>query len=218
MRPVESSAGEELDARSDLFSFGTVLYEMTTGSLPFTGATTAAVFDAILHKAPASILQSNPALELPPELERIIFKLLEKDRDLRYQHASDMRAELQRLKRQTESTKIVATQASPDKTLKRRKLWVILAACIAAIGLAAVGAWYLRSGRATQIDSLAVLPFTNVSGDANTDYLSDGITESLIDNLAQVPQLKVKSRNSVLHYKGKDIDVQKVGNDLGGPR
>src|SRR5258708_16156552 len=86
---------------------------------------------------------------------------------------------------------------------------------MAALGLAAVGAWYLRSGRAAQIDSIAVLPFTNGGGDTNTDYLSDGITESLIDNLAHVPQLKVKSRNSVFHYKGKDVDVQKVGNDLG---
>ena len=80
----------------------------------------------------------------------------------------------------------------------------------------ALGAWYLRSGRtAAQIDSLAVLPFTNGGGDANTDYLSDGITESLIDNLAHVPQLSVKSRNSVFRYKGKDVDVQKVGNELG---
>ena len=104
---------------------------------------------------------------------------------------------------------------TPDKTLKRRKLWFVLAACIAAIGLAAVGAWYLRSGRTAQIDSIAVLPFTNGGGDANTDYLSDGITESLIGNLAHVPQLKVKSRNSVFRYKGKDVDVQKVGNELG---
>jgi TolB-like protein/DNA-binding winged helix-turn-helix (wHTH) protein/Tfp pilus assembly protein PilF len=128
---------------------------------------------------------------------------------------SSMRAELQRLKRQTDSTKIVATQASSDQTLKRRKLWAVLAACIAAIGLAAVGAWYLHSGSTSQIDSIAVLPFTNGGGDANTEYLSDGITESLINNLAHVPQLKVKSRNLVFHYKGKDVDAQKVGSELG---
>src|SRR5207253_2329109 len=87
--------------------------------------------------------------------------------------------------------------------------------CIAAIGLVAVGASYLRSGRTGQIESLAVLPFNNGGGDANTEYLSDGITESLMDNLAHVSQLKVKSRNSVFHYKGKDVDVQKVGNELG---
>jgi TolB-like protein len=127
-----------------------------------------------------------------------------------------MRAELHRLKRQTESSKIVAAQKSGDQTFKHRNLWVVLAACIAIV-LAAVGAWYLRSGRAAQIDSIAVLPFTNGGGDANTDYLSDGITESLIDNLTHVPQLKVKSRNSVFHYKGKDVDVQRVGNELGVP-
>ena len=123
---------------------------------------------------------------------------------------------MQRLKRDTESGKAAATSASPDETLRSRRLWVVLAACIAVIGLAAVGTWYMRSGRtATQIDSVAVLPFTNGSGDANTDYLSDGITESLIDNLAHVPQLKVKSSNSVSRYKGKDVDVPRVGNDLG---
>jgi TolB-like protein/DNA-binding winged helix-turn-helix (wHTH) protein/Flp pilus assembly protein TadD len=102
-----------------------------------------------------------------------------------------------------------------SELLKRRKLGMGLAAGIAAIVLAAGGTWYLRSQRATQIDAIAVLPFTNGGGDANTEYLSDGITESLIDNLARVPQLKVKSRNTVFHYKGKDIDAQKVGSDLG---
>jgi eukaryotic-like serine/threonine-protein kinase len=186
---------------------------MATGTLPFRGESSAVIFNAILERDPVPAVRLNP--DVPAELERIISKALEKDRNLRYQHAADMRTDLQRLKRDSESTRIVAAQASPDKTLKRRKLWVVLAACIAAIGLAAVGAWYLRSGRAAQIDSIAVLPFTNGGGDANTDYLSDGITESLIDNLAHVPQLKVKSRNSVFHYKGKDVDVQKVGNELG---
>ena len=209
----EQVRGKELDARTDLFSFGAVLYEMATGALPFRGETSGVIFKAILDGTPTSAVRLNP--DLPVELERIINRALDKDRDLRYQHASDMRAELQRLKRQTESTKIVATQTSPDKTLKRRRLWVVIAACIAVIGLAAVGTWYLRFGRTTQIDSIAVLPFINVSGDNTTDYLSDGMTESLIGNLAHVPQLKVKSRNSVFRYKGKDVDAQKVGNELG---
>jgi len=209
----EQVRAKELDLRTDLFSFGAVLYEMATGALPFRGESSGVIFNAILERQPVPPVRLNP--DVPAELERIIAKALEKDRNLRYQHASEMRTDLQRLKRDTESTKIVATQASPDQTLKRRKLWVVLAACIAAIGLAAVGTWYLRSGRAAQIDSIAVLPFANVSGDANTDYLSDGITESLIDNLAHLPQLKVKSRHSAFRYKGKDVDVQKVGNDLG---
>jgi serine/threonine protein kinase len=211
----EQVRGKELDARTDLFSFGSVLYEMCTGTLPFRGDTSAVIFESILNRAPVPPVRINP--DTPAKLEEIINKALEKDRNLRYQHAADMRTDLQRLKRDTESIKVVATQASPEKTLKRRKLWVVLAACIAVIGLATIGTWYLRSGRAAQIDSLAVLPFTNGGGDANTDYLSDGITESLIGNLVHVPHLKVKSRSSVFRYKGKEVDVQKVGNELGVP-
>src|SRR6476646_4038416 len=133
----EQVRGKELDTRTDLFSFGAVLYEMATGALPFRGETSGVIFKAILDGTPTSAVRLNP--DLPAELERIINRTLDKDRDLRYQHASDMRAELQRLKRQAQSTKIVATQASPDKTLKRHMLWVVLATCIAVIGLAAGG-------------------------------------------------------------------------------
>ncbi len=209
----EQVRGKELDARTDLFSFGAVLYEMCTGTLPFRGDTSGAIFDSILNRAPVPALRLNP--DIPPKLEDIVNRALEKNKNLRYQHAADMRAELQRLKRDTESTRTVAIPASPEKSLKRPKLWVVLALCIAATGMAAVGIWHLRSGRTTQIDSIAVLPFTNGGGDANTDYLSDGITESLIGSLAHVPELKVKSRNSVFRYKGKDVDVQKIGDDLG---
>jgi TolB-like protein/lipopolysaccharide biosynthesis regulator YciM len=210
----EQVRGKELDARTDLFSFGVVLYEMATGALPFRGDTSGVITDAIMNRAPVAPVRLNP--DVDAKLEDIINRALEKDRELRYLSAKEMRAELQRLKRDTESTKISAAPASPYKTRIRGKFWAVLVAGIAVIGLAAIGAWYLRSGRrATQMDSIAVLPFTNGGGDADTDYLSDGITESLIDNLAHVPQLKVKSRNSVFRYKGKDVDVQKVGNDLG---
>lgn len=208
----EQSRAKELDARSDLFSFGAVLYEMSTGQLPFRGESTATIFDSILNHAPLAPVRLNP--DVPPELERVINRALEKDRELRYQSARDIRVELQRLKRQTESTKIAATPASPQP-LKHRKLWVGLTACIVAIGLAAGGIWYFRSGSRAQIDSIAVLPFTNIGGDVTSDYLSDGFTESLIANLTHVPELKVKSRNSVFRYKGKDVEVQKVGSDLG---
>ena len=207
----EQVRGKELDARTDLFSFGVVLYEMATGTLPFRGDTSGVIFESILNRPPTKLARLNP--EVHPELERIIDKALEKDRDTRYQHASDLLADLKRLKRQTESSRVAVPQAAPEA--KRSKPWIWIAAGVAVIALVAAFAWYLRSGRAAQIDSIAVLPFTNVGSDASVDYLSDGITESLIASLTHVPDLKVKSRNSVFRYKGKDVDTQKVGNELG---
>jgi eukaryotic-like serine/threonine-protein kinase len=209
----EQARAKELDPRTDLFSFGTVLYEMSTGRLPFRGESTAATFDSILNRVPVAPARLNP--DLPAELERIINKALVKDRNLRYQSAADMRTDLQRLKRTGESATFDSGPAFPNQKLKRRKLWAILASCIAVFALAAIGTWYLRSAKAAPIDSIAVLPFINGGGDANTDYLSDGITESLIGNLAHVPRLRVKSRNAVFRYKAKDVDAQKAGNELG---
>jgi TolB-like protein len=200
--------GKELDTRSDLFSFGVVLYEMSTGTVPFHGETSGAVFNSILNRPPVSLVRLNP--EAPLELERIIDKALEKDSNVRYQHAADLLADLKRLKRQTDSAGIAVIPSSAEKKFKVHKPWVA-SGCLTAVLLAA-GA--LRFGRASEIHSIAVLPFTNAAGDSKTDYLSDGMTESLIDSLARLPQLKVKSRHSVFRYKGKDIDVQKIGSDL----
>jgi len=209
----EQVRGKELDARTDLFSFGAVLYEMATGELPFSGATSGVIFDSILNHPPLPPVQVNP--ELPKQLEEIISKSLEKDRNLRYQHASDIRTDLQRLRRDSESGRIVAAPTPFSETFKRHKLRVALVLFAVAIALAVAATWHLRSGKAAQIDSIAVLPFINGSGDANTDYLSDGITESLTDSLIHVPQLKVKSRRSAFQFKGKDVNLQKVGNALG---
>ena len=209
----EQVRAKELDARTDLFSFGAVLYEMATGTLPFRGESSGVIFKAILDGTPTPAVRLNP--DLPAELERILNKCLEKDKNLRYQNASDIRTDLQRLKRDTDSSRTVAVPRLPDTPFKRSRLWIIVGGCIVAIGLAAVLVWHLLSSKTTHIDSIAVLPFTNGSRDANTDYRSDGITESLMGNLAHLPGLKVKSRNSVFRYKGQDVDVQKVGNDLG---
>src|SRR5262249_29394721 len=177
----EQVRARELDARTDLFSFGAVLYEMATGMSPFRGESSGVIFNAILESPPVSPVRLNP--DLPAEMERIIAKSLEKDRNLRYQHASEIRTDLQRLKRDSESSRISAAHALPDRTTHGRKFWIALSACIAIIGLAGLGIWSLRFGKAAQIDSIALLPFTNLGGDASTDYLSDGITESLIASL-----------------------------------
>ena len=202
----EQVRGKELDARTDLFSFGVVLYEMATGMLPFRGDTSGTVFESILNKAPTSAVRLNPEIHL--ELERSIDKALEKARDTRYQHGTDLLADLKRLRRQTESSLTAAVTAEREQKFAKRIRLVSATAFLFVLVVA--GVWYLRAGRAAEIDSIAVLSFNNVSGDASTDYVSEGITESLIASLAHVPDLKVKSRNSVFHYKGKDVDVQKA--------
>ena len=208
----EQVKGKELDARTDLFSFGAVLYEMTTGALPFRGETSGLIFNAILDGKPTSAVRLNP--DLPAELERIINKALEKDRDVRYQHASDVNADLKRLKRDTESGRAAANVAAPSRWSHRTML-IGAVALLLAIAVVAVAAFYLRGGSRTSIKSVAVLPFANANGDPNTEYLSDGITEGIIDRLSGLPNIKVISRTSSFHYKKRDIQPQKVAKDLG---
>ena len=208
----EQVRAKELDARSDLFSFGAVLYEMATGTLPFRGESSGVIFKAILDAAPTSAMRLNA--DVPPKLEDIINKALEKDRDLRYQSAAELRADLKRLKRESESGKSVTTLPAATEKVSARKYWVT-AVVVLFIAMAAAGIWYWHGkASASQIESIAVIPFASVGGNADTDYLSDGLTESLIASLAHLPQLKVKSRNSVFRFKGKDVDLQKVGNEL----
>jgi serine/threonine protein kinase/tetratricopeptide (TPR) repeat protein len=212
----EQARGEELDARTDLFSFGVVLYEMATGKLPFQGNTSAVIFNAILSKVPTSPTRLNP--ELPPKLEEIISKALEKDRKLRCQSAAELRADLSRLKRDTDSGRSVVgvpTAEAPSRPWWRGRAAMAIAAIVLMAVVAAAGWFYGFSGRSEAINSVAVLPFVNASGDPNTEYLSDGITESLINSLSQLPHLKVMSRDSAFMYKGKDTDARTVGQALG---
>jgi TolB-like protein len=203
----EQARGEDLDARTDLFSFGAVLYEMATGSRAFSGSTSAVIFDAILHAPPTPPTRLNP--KIPPEIERIIGKATEKDRELRYQSAAEIRSDLKRLKRESESG--VTAAATARSTAWR---WAVpMATAIAVVAVLAV--WYATTSRRQTIDSIAVLPFVNSGQQASVDYLSDGITEGVISTLSQLRQLRVMARSTVFHYKGKDIDPREVGRELG---
>jgi serine/threonine protein kinase len=244
----EQVRAKPLDSRTDVFSFGVVLYEMATGQLPFRGESPGVISKSILDSIPVAPVRLNP--DLPADFERIINKALEKDRNLRYQHVSELRADLRRVKRDTSaiaatpslssSATLADTSASFPSSAKsaistlgagasssdaqiaagllakhKKTFFAIAAATVLILSGVGYGVYrWLSPGSSSAIDSLAVLPFINVGGDGNTEYLSDGMTESLIQNLAHLPQLKVKSRSSVFQYKGKEVDVQRVGKDL----
>jgi TolB-like protein len=216
----EQVRGEELDARTDLFSFGAVLYEMATGQHAFSGRTTGLIFDALLNREPVAPRRIDS--QIPVELEQIISKALEKDRDVRYQHASEIRADLKRLKRDTESGRLATVKApAPASRWKwiRARPWMLGLISVALLTLAVAAVWLSThrapSGAAPVIHSLAVLPMENLSGDPSQDYFSDGMTEELLTDLSQINALKVISRKSVMRYKKSDKSLPQIGQELG---
>src|SRR5271157_4550124 len=184
----EQTRGERLDARTDLFSFGAVLYEMATGRVAFAGPTTAMIHDAILNRAPASITSLNP--QLPGELDRIITKALEKDRDLRYQHASEMRADLKRLTRDSDSTR-VTTSVKPGATTDIAIRWKVMVPAAAVLACFAAGYFYShRPPKLTDKDTIVLADFTNTTGDPVFDGT---LRQGMAVQLEQSPFLSLVS-------------------------
>ena len=221
----EQVRGLDLDRRTDLFSLGAVLYEMATGAMPFTGSTSGVIFEAILNRAPAPPVRLNPAV--PPELERVIHKSLEKDRSMRYQSAADMRADLRRVKRETDSsTRTAVSQQQnlydPARPATPSKRWPIYAAAAVALLLIAIGGslWYRAHSAHPAVavgskPSVAVLPLQNLSTDSDSAYFSDGMTDEITTKLSKIQGINVAPHSSVTTVRPTDQNAADLGRQLG---
>lgn len=227
----EQLRDEELDFRSDLFSFGVLLYELATGEQPFARSTSVATISAILNHEPLPLRAVNPST--PQALEEIVDKCLKKKREDRYQSARQLLADLRSLaadasQAETMSSRLATLLRTNRGSRSGRDRWFAYAATALTLTLIVsvalyyffAGRWWTPSNRvdlaitASSINSIAVLPFINESAEPNTEYLSDGLTDSLMNNLAHLPRVKVIARSSVFRYKGRQVDAQTVGREL----
>lgn len=246
----EQAQGESIDARTDIFSLGVVLYEMVAGRAPFTGPTDSHVRVSLLDHHPAPLTQQSA--EAPRQLERIVSKALSKDRTKRYQTVTDFKLDLEQLREELtlsgsqirdaseftpgdlisgqtgvpgiptarstmgETTLSAAAPTVPSQIslFPRSKRPTATLVVIGSVLLALASGLIYFSYFRRSINSVAILPFTNDSNDPNAEYLSDGITESIINSLSQLPRLKVMSRTAVFRFKGRNVDPQEVGRSL----
>src|SRR6185436_11825198 len=247
----EQARGKTVDARTDIFSLGIVLYELIAGRPPFTGESSTDVLAAILDKEPLPLLRF--ADDLPQELQRIVTKCLRKDREERYQTMKDVLLDLRELRDElaleaklersirpvsnvenqrtliadgevtrdaaipTRSAATVPTTSSAEylvSQIQQHRRGVAVISVVLLVGAIALGYWLFGNRTASQIESIAVMPFVNESGNQDVEYLSDGMTETLIKSLSNLPNLNVKPRSSVFRYKGKDTDLQTIAKEL----
>jgi eukaryotic-like serine/threonine-protein kinase len=215
----EQVLGKQLDARTDMFSFGIVLYEMTTGTLPFKGETSGAISDSVLHGTPPLPVRLNP--QCPSDLERVIVKALEKDREIRYQHASEMRADLSRTRRNTESASALGSLASATSMPMRRNFWKWGVGVLALLIVLGLLAWRMLQMPAPQTQkiastpvTIAVLPFQNLSAGKEEDFLRMALPDEVATTLSSVRSLSIRPFAASGRYTNGDVDLQQAGKEM----